>query len=153
MAKHWDSFLSYCTVMQSPDQSCRVGPSDTSPYPIPKAELITTLPSKERFHALLHLVVPLAVGGRIVGSRGTRHIVRRLGGMHGFDGGDKEGAVATGHLAVGSLAEVVTTPDDVVELHLSLGQGEVLVKTHCYARSGGLIQSKGSAGMPKAVYD
>jgi hypothetical protein len=46
--------------------------------------------------------------------------------MHGFDGGDKEGTVATGHLAVGSLAEVVTTPDDVVELHLSLGQGEVL---------------------------
>ena len=28
-----------------------------------------------------------------------------------------------------------------------------LVKTHCYMRSGGLIQSKGSAGMPKAVYD
>ena len=34
-------------------------------------------------------------------------------------------------------------------------RGEVSdsVKTHCYARSGGLIQSKGSAGMPKAVYD
>jgi hypothetical protein len=27
------------------------------------------------------------------------------------------------------------------------------VKTHCYTRSGGLIQSKGSARVPKAVYD
>jgi Reverse transcriptase (RNA-dependent DNA polymerase) len=30
---------------------------------------------------------------------------------------------------------------------------QLSVKTHCYTRSGGLIQSKGSAGMPKAVYD
>jgi hypothetical protein len=27
------------------------------------------------------------------------------------------------------------------------------VKTHCYTRSGGLIQAQGSAGVPKAVYD
>ena len=27
------------------------------------------------------------------------------------------------------------------------------VKTHCYMRSGGLIQAQGSAGVPKAVYN
>jgi hypothetical protein len=27
------------------------------------------------------------------------------------------------------------------------------VKTHCYARSDGLIQAQGSAGVPKVVYD
>jgi hypothetical protein len=27
------------------------------------------------------------------------------------------------------------------------------VKTHCYSRSDGLIQTQGSAGVPKAVYD
>ena len=42
--------------MQSTDQSRRVSPFDTSLYSIPKAELITTLPSKERFHALMRHV-------------------------------------------------------------------------------------------------
>ena len=96
------------------------------PYPIPKAELITTLPSKERFHALLHLVVPFAIGGNIVRSGGARYVSRGFSGMNGLDGGDEEGAVATSDLAVGSLAEVVTTSNDMVKLHLSFGQGEVL---------------------------
>jgi hypothetical protein len=39
-------------VMGSRDPSQSVGPSNTSPLAVPEAELITTLPSKERFHAL-----------------------------------------------------------------------------------------------------
>jgi hypothetical protein len=39
-------------VMGSRDPSQFVGPSNTSPLAVPEAELITTLPSKERFHAL-----------------------------------------------------------------------------------------------------
>ena len=31
--------------------------------------------------------------------------------------------------------------------------GAVPVKTHCYSCSDGLIQTQGSAGVPKAVYD
>ena len=46
--------------------------------------------------------------------------------MNGLDGGNEEGAVATSDLAVGSLAEVVATSNDVVKFHLSLGQGEIL---------------------------
>jgi hypothetical protein len=39
-------------VMGSRDPSQSVGPSNTSPLAVPEAELITTLPSKKRFHAL-----------------------------------------------------------------------------------------------------
>jgi hypothetical protein len=39
-------------VMGSRDPSQSVGPSNTSPLAVPEAELITTLPSKEHFHAL-----------------------------------------------------------------------------------------------------
>jgi hypothetical protein len=39
-------------VMGSRDPSQSVGPSNTSPLAVPEVELITTLPSKERFHAL-----------------------------------------------------------------------------------------------------
>jgi hypothetical protein len=39
-------------VLGSRDPSQSVGPSNTSPLAVPEAELITTLPSKKRFHAL-----------------------------------------------------------------------------------------------------
>ena len=39
-------------VMGSRDPSQSVGPLNTSPLAVPEAELITTLPSKERFHML-----------------------------------------------------------------------------------------------------
>jgi hypothetical protein len=53
--------------MGSRDPSQSVGPSNTSSLSMPEAELITTLPSKERFHALIgSLVVAgdvIVVGG------------------------------------------------------------------------------------------
>jgi hypothetical protein len=49
--------------MGSRDPSQSVGPYDTSPLSVPKAELITTLPSKERFHALIGSLV---VAGDVV---------------------------------------------------------------------------------------
>jgi hypothetical protein len=60
--------------MGSRDPSQSVGPQDTSPLSVLEAELITTLPSKKRFHAL---VGSLVVAGDVIiswgrGARGVR---------------------------------------------------------------------------------
>jgi hypothetical protein len=52
--------------MGSHDPSQSVGPSNTSPLSMPEAELITTLPSKERFHMLIGSLV---IAGDIVVGR------------------------------------------------------------------------------------
>jgi hypothetical protein len=61
-------------VMGSRDPSQSVGPSNTSPLAVPEAELITTLPSKKRFHALSR--IPRCRRGRnrkaVKGSEGHR---------------------------------------------------------------------------------
>ena len=101
-----------------------------------------------------------------------RHIMRNIPGINPSEKlyphkyFDLIGGTSTGGLVAVMLGRLGMDIQAAIEKYQELGpsifgqdRGAFLgvvvqgVKTHCYARSGGLILAQGSAGVPKAVYD